>query len=293
MNDDEKRLRRYLLKRATEEELDRIEDAYLATSDHSELIGDVERHLVSDYVQERLSEQERQAFDRNYLVTAERQEQLGLARAIGVLAEDREILSGAEPKPRGLGDKPPGFLAGFLGWLAAPGPIMGLAAAATAAVLLVANVALVLRWRDQTRQTEEARHTIQTLRASKQEVPPPPVVARVFGIPVLKVEEGSLSIGQQQRLTFRLPPETPDAIEIPLELPRTAEGASVDVILSSSGQTLWSSQGITLRDTGELQYANLRMPLASILPHLGRLLKLDIVERGHANLATFQITFEK
>ena len=59
INDDEKRLRRYLLKLASEEELDRIEEIYLATSDHAELISDARTRLVSDYVQGRLSGRER------------------------------------------------------------------------------------------------------------------------------------------------------------------------------------------------------------------------------------------
>jgi hypothetical protein len=103
----------------------------------------------------------------------------------------------------------------------------------------------------------------------------------------LKAEEASLSPGQPQKLAFRLPTEAPDSIEIPLELPRTAEGAAVDVALSSSGQTIWSARAITLRSTGEVQYADLRIPIASIQPHFGRPLKLDIVERGHASLRRF------
>ena len=54
MNDDEIRLRSYLLRLASEEEMDQIEDSFLAASKHSALITDVENRLISDYVQDRL-----------------------------------------------------------------------------------------------------------------------------------------------------------------------------------------------------------------------------------------------
>src|SRR5215831_959225 len=82
ISDDEKRVRCYLLKLASEEELDLIEETFLATSEHAELINDVERRLISDYVERRLSEQEKVAFERNYLVTNERREQLTIAQAL-------------------------------------------------------------------------------------------------------------------------------------------------------------------------------------------------------------------
>jgi hypothetical protein len=115
----------------------------------------------------------------------------------------------------------------------------------------------------------------------------------VFGVPVLKVEEVSLSRGQQQRLAFRLPPDVPDTIEIPLELPQTSEGATVDVTISSPGQIIWSARAITLRAAGEVFHADLRIPSSSIQPHLDRPLDLEVVERGHATLGKFQLTFQK
>ena len=136
------------------------------------------------------------------------------------------------------------------------------------------------------------RGYIQALRESKDKAATLPMISRVFGIPVLKIEEASLAPGQQQKLAFRLPPDVPDTIEIPLELPRTAEGATVDVSLSSLGETIWSARAIALRAPGDVLHTDLRIPRASIQPHFGRPLRLDIVERGHATLGTFQITFE-
>jgi hypothetical protein len=111
-------------------------------------------------------------------------------------------------------------------------------------------------------------------------------------IPVLKVEETALSPGQSHRLDFRLPADLPDTIDIPLELPTSAEGAVVDVVLSSSAQTVWSERALKLRSSGPVQRADLRIPFAALQPHLTRPLKLEIVERGHARLAAFQLTFD-
>ena len=69
----------------------------------------------------------------------------------------------------------------------------------------------------------------------------------MVGIPVLKVEQTSLSAGEQQKLTFRLAQDVPDTIAIPLEIPATTDGAAIDVALSASGRSIWSVGAIHLR----------------------------------------------
>jgi hypothetical protein len=289
INEYEKRLRSYLLKLASEEELDRIEETYLATSDHTQAISDAEARLVSDYVQGRLSEEEKQAFERNYPVTSERREQLAIAQALSQMEDvlQREARGRSVP-----GDARLSIWRRFQDWIGAPGPIVGFATAAITVVLLSANVVLFLRWRDQAHQTELASQQIRTLQASKQSTKLPAATALVVGIPVLKVDETSLSAGEQQKLTFRLPAHVPDTIEIPLELPASVDGATVDVTLFSSGRPIWSESAIHLRNAGKVLQAVLMIPFSVLQPHIGGPLKLEVVERGHADLGAIGLIFE-
>jgi hypothetical protein len=289
ISDDEKRVRCYLLKLASEEELDQIEETFLATSDHAELINDVERRLISDYVERRLSEQEKVAFERNYLVTNERREQLAIAQA---LIEMEHVVPWEARGQRVLGYEHRNVWRRFLDWIGAPGQIVGFAAAAITVVLLSSNVVLFLRWREQAHQTAVMSEQIRTSHAPKENTRPTITTVRVVGIPVLKVEETSLSAGEQQKLRFRLPPEAADSIEIPLELPIAANGATVDVTLSSSGRSIWSESAIHLRSADKTLRADLLIPFSALRPHIGTPLKLEVVERGHADLGTFQLIFE-
>jgi hypothetical protein len=175
--------------------------------------------------------------------------------------------------------------------MAAPGPIAGFAAAAVAVVLVFGNVVFFFRWRDQARQTELASQQVRTLQASRENTRPP-ATARVFGVPVLKIEETTLSAGALQKLRFRLPSNLPDTLAIPLEIPSVPEGANVDVAISSAGQPVWSENGIQLQGTGKLQRAELLIPFSAIRPHLDKQMKLEIIERGHAALGSFQLVFE-
>lgn len=288
INDDEKRVRCYLLRLASEEELDQIEETFLATSDHAELISDAERRLIADYVQRRLSDEEKRAFEQDYLVTNERREQVAIAQALG---EMQNAVPQEAYGQRVLGEERPHFWRRVVDWIAAPGLIVGFATAAITVVLLSANAVQFLRWRDQAHQTEVARQQIRKLQVSKKNTPPPLVTARVVGIPILKVEETSLSGGEPQKLTFRLSPDVPDTIQIPLELPAAA-GATVDVLLSSFGRSIWSEPAIHLRNAGKVLQADLMIPFSVLQPHIGEPLKLEVVERGHADLGTFCLTFE-
>jgi hypothetical protein len=289
VNDDENRVRSYLLKLVSEEELDQIEEHFLATSDHSELIGDAEHRLISDYVQDRLSDEQRRAFERNYLVTSERREQLAIAQSLRGMEDTVPHAAKAHRLP---GAARPNLWRRFLDWVAAPGLMVGFATAAMTVALLSGNVVLFLRWRDQAHQTEMASQQIRTLQSSKESARPAIATARVFGIPVLKVEQTSLSVGERQKLTFRLPPDVLGTIAIPLEIPATTDGATVDVALSFSGRSIWSEGAIHLRGAGKVQQADLLIPFSAIRPHLGQPLNLEIVERGHAELGTFQLIFE-
>lgn len=284
MSDDETLVRSYLLRLASEEEMDQIEEAFLSTSEHSALITDAENRLISDYVQGRLSVEQEEAFERNYAVTAERQEQLAVARSLVTMvphAESTRDATSAAPRStwRLLVD-----------WMAAPGPIAGFAVAAVAVVLVFGNVVFFFRWRDQARQTEMASQQVRTLQASRENTRPP-AAARVFGVPVLKIEETTLSAGAVQKLRFRLPSTLPDTLAIPIEIP-AAEGADVDVAISSAGQSVWSGNAIQLHRAGTLQRAELLIPFSAIQPHLDKEMKLEIVERGHAVLGSFQLVFE-
>jgi hypothetical protein len=291
-NGDEERLRRYLLKLAPDDELDRIEDAYLATSEYEGVIGDVERRLVSDYVQGRLTQKEKEAFGNNYLVTDERREEVAIAEALKSSATVEGSDSLAVSPRRILDEERRGGFQRLLDWLGAPGPVLGLAAATTTVVLLSTNVVLFVRWREQAHQTQAAGEQIRRLRASRESAATPVKAARVLVIPSLRIEETDLSRGEERKLAFRLPGDLPDMVEIPLELPQIAEGAVVDAALSASGQTVWAERGVKLRVAGGAQYADLQVPFASLHPHLGRQIKLEIVERDHASLATFQLSFE-
>jgi len=289
VNDDENRVRSYLLKLVSDKELDQIEEDLLATSDHSELINDAEHRLISDYVQDRLPDEHRRAFERNYLVTGERREQLAIAQSLRGMEDTVPQAAKAHRLP---GAARPNLWRRFLDWVAAPGLMAGFATAAITVGLLSGNVALFLRWREQAHQTEMASQQIRALQASKESARPPIAAARILGIPVLKVEQTSLSAGEQQKLTFRLAQDVPDTIAIPLEIPATTDGAAIDVALSASGRSIWSVGAIHLWGAGKVQQANLLIPFSAIQPHLGRPLNLEIVERGHADLGTFQLVFE-
>jgi hypothetical protein len=278
LTDDQKRVRSYLLRLAPEEELDRIEETYLATSGYSDMIGDAEQRLVSDYVQQRLSDEETRAFESNFLVTSDRLEQVAIAEAISLLpASDAraERLPAVEQRPN--------FWRRFLNWVAAPGPVFGLAGAAVTVALLFTVVGLFVF------RTAGSR---QMAIIPRQPDLPRLAASRVFGIPVLKVEEASLASAQPRKLHFRLPAVLPDMLFIPLELPEVADGASVDAVLSVSTQTIWAEQGLALRGAGAVRQADLQISFSSLLPYLGRSLKLEIIERGHAVLATYHLTFE-
>jgi len=281
ISDHESRMRSYLLKLASEEELDQIEEAYLSTSEHSALITDAENRLISDYVQGRLSPEQEQAFERNFAVTNERREQLAIAQSVSQSAARR----------RADGTAPESFWRRFANWMAAPAPIAGFATAAIAVVLLLGNVMFFFRWRDQARQTDMASQWLRTLQASR-ETNRLSVPARVFGVPVLKIEETTLSTGAPQKLRFRLPSDVPDTITIPLEIPPVEDGAVVDATLSLSGRSLWSERAIRLHSAGSVERADLLIPFTTIRPYLGQALKLEVVERGHAALGSFQLVFE-
>lgn len=289
---DEERLRRYLLKLAPDDELDRIEDAYLATSDYEGVIGDVESRLVSDYVQGRLTEDEKEAFEINYLVTGERREEVAVASALSSPATVERSAPSPALTRRAIGEERRGFLRQCFDWLGAPGPVLGLAAATTALVLLSTNVVLFVKWREQANQTQAAGEQIRILRAARKSAAMPVRVARVLVIPSLKIEETSLSQGEERKLAFRLPAVLPDVIEIPLEIPRTPKGTQLDATLSAADQVVWVDRGVRLLAAGSVQYADLQIPFASLRAYLGRPLKLELIERNHANLATFRLTFD-
>lgn len=305
MNDDEKRLRAYFLKLAPVErdadisedlplysrtggspyvgpfdEFDGIEDEYLSTSDHAELIEDVERQLVSDYAQGRLSPKERLAFELNYLVTVDRREEVGIARALAELAALKAVAPSASLRPN-LWNR-------FIDWIGAPGRMVGLAAATSMILLLVTNGTFFLRWREQIKQTEEATRRIRELQSATVNIAPP-VKIRVFGTPVLRIAEMSLSAGQRPRLTFRLPPEVPDTVEIPLVFPNLGGETAIDASISSSDHTVWSSRGLKLTGVSDVRNSTLQIPFDSLRPYVGHPLRLDLVERGHAVIAGFEI----
>ena len=151
---------------------------------------------------------------------------------------------------------------------------------------------LFVRWREQAHETEVASEQVRTLRASPENAAKPVNTTRMLVIPALKIAETDLSQGEEKRLSFRLPVDLPDMIEVPLELSRTLEGALVDATLSAANQTVWVERAVKLRLAGSVQYADLQIPFVSLKPHLGRPLKLEIVERDHANLAIFRLTFD-
>jgi hypothetical protein len=291
-SDDEKRLRLYLLKLAPEDELDRIEESYLSTSEYEDQISDAENHLVSDYVHDRLSEEEERAFVTSYLVTPERREQVALSRVLGELAQSEEASLSTARQQQSLAGENLNFWQRFLSWITVPSPALAFAVVATAVILVMTNVALFLGWRGQVRQTEVALHQAQALRDAQAKRPEAVVTARVLAIPVLGTEEANLAPGQARKLAFRLPANLPDAVEIPVGLGSLAESAVIDATLSSSGRTVWSESGLKLRGGGS-QNAVLRIPFASLQPYLDRPLELQVVERGHAVLATFELRFSK
>ena len=290
-NGDEERLRRYLLKLAPDDELDRIEDTYLATSDFEAVIVDAESRLVSDYVQRRLSQEERDAFERNFLVTNERREEVAIAEALEASTTAEEPVHTAARAGRIFDEEQRSIFRRFFDWLGTPRPALGFAGAITAVALLSTNVVLFVKWRNQTHQAEAAAEQIRTLRASKENTRAPIAVARVLVIPTLRIEETTLAPGEDRKLSFHLPVEPPDTIEIPLEIPQPPSGALTDALLSFSGQKVWEERAVPFRSAPGVQYADLRIPFTLLKPFLGRPLRLEITERGHAVLASFRLTF--
>jgi hypothetical protein len=280
ITNDERRLRSYLLKLATDEELDQIEEVYLSTSEHAELIDDVENRLISDYVQGRLSEEEERAFTINYLVTPERREQVAIARALVDLP-----ISALSPAPSSLWRR-------IVAWMSVPTPALVFAPAGAAVLLAVTSFVMFLGWRGQIRQTQVATRQAQELRGARAKAEERVLTASVLSVPVLRADEANLAAGRTQKLTFRLPADLPDAIVIPIDLPQITGGAVVDAVLSASGQTVWVERAVRLLASGRGQYTELRVPFATLQPHLGRPFRLEIVERDHASLAVFQMLFE-
>ena len=300
---DHERLRRYFLKFAPDDELDGIEDTYFATSDHEGLITDVENQLISDYVQRRLTVNEENAFERNYMVTDERREEVAFVKAIALSssAETSALpLPNTNASPK---EERAGVWKRFTDWLGAPGPILGLAAAVTTIILLLSNVVLLVKWRDQVHQTEEAvgqipksstsRWNAAVLRAfGNAKLAPPVIPTRTFVIPTISIARPLVASGENKSLSFRLPVDPPDMIELPLELAQVSKGMVVDATLSAGNHTVWVEHPVALHLVGSNQHAALRVPFVSLKPYLGKSLDLQFVDQNHQSLGKFSLMFE-
>jgi hypothetical protein len=284
LEDDEKRLRCYLLKLGSEDELDRVEERYLATSAYADLITDAEHRLISDYAQERLSEEERRAFEQNYLVTDDRREQLAIARTLAELERAATASAVHSGHDRGLWKR-------LVDWIAAPGPAVGFAAAAAAVVLVCTNAILFLKWQGQAHRADVANQQIRKLEAGNKNAAQMVAAARVISVPVLAIQQTNLSVAEAPRFVFRLAANAADSVQIPIEVPAAVVEGAIDVTLSASGRSIWSGNDLHLQRADTVIRGSLTIPFATIAPLAGQPLRLDVVERGHAVLGSFELVF--
>jgi hypothetical protein len=100
-NQDQNRIRLYLLGKLADSEKERIEQELLANDELFEEILIVEEELADDYVAGKLSHAERADFESNFLATPERQQNLRFAQALNryVTAEANRELNPAPVPP--------------------------------------------------------------------------------------------------------------------------------------------------------------------------------------------------
>lgn len=327
----ELRVRSYFLGLGSTEELDETEEICFSSSDYADLISDVEARLISDYAQDRLTALEKRAFEGNYLVIPERLEQVAIARAAGkrpIVAQAPRLGIAFWRFRMGWRRRVSEWVGAHTPLLFATA---GVAIAVMAALNISLffrwrEQTAQLEFADS--EVRELRRTltpkvgtgdIEFLKRLSGKTTPLHEV-RILSTPILRFEETTLSAGMRKSVMFRLPGSIPDRLELPLEVPSVDEGSLIDVRLTVAGKAIWSADGIVttksngiavsgssvsiedklgvgasvvVRDVGDFLKLDLRLPTNAIREHFGQPLDLDIMERGHAQLASFRIVFNR
>ena len=328
----ELRVRSYFLGLGSTEELDETEEMCLSSSDYADLIYDVEARLISDYAQDRLTALEKQAFEGNYLVIPERIEQVAISRAAGkrpIVAEAPRLGIAFWRFRMGWRRRVSEWAGANVPLLFATA---GVAIAVLAALNINLffrwreQAALLEVAESEVRQLRTTlppkvgiSDMLLRLGPASENVTPPREV-RIFSTPILRFEETTLAAGMRKSIMFRLPGSIADRLELPLEVPSVDEGSLIDLKLTVAGKAIWSADGIVatksdgsavsgssvsnadkldvgasvvVRDVGNFLRLDLSLPTSAIREHYGQPLDLDIMERGHAQLASFRIVFNR
>jgi hypothetical protein len=86
-NGNEQLLQRYLLGDLSEEEQDRVEEAYFADDDYLDRLLVAEHELIDRYLRGKLAAAERLKFERNYLTTPEKRQRVALVKQLHETAQ--------------------------------------------------------------------------------------------------------------------------------------------------------------------------------------------------------------
>ncbi len=98
-NEDQNRIRRYLLGKLSDGDSEQIEQELLANDDLFEEILIVEEELADEYVAGKLGPEERADFERHFLATPERQQNLRFAQALNRYVTNRASERGDVSRP--------------------------------------------------------------------------------------------------------------------------------------------------------------------------------------------------
>lgn len=150
-DNQEQRMRRYLLGDLPEAEQLALEAGFFSDANLLEQMQDIETDLVDEYVRGALSNAERQQFERHYLTTPAHRERVAFAREL-LLAANKQTLPQSFQSKTSIWEK-------LLGSLRAPQFAFG--AAISAAVLLIAGTLWLKNqqagWQQQIVKTEAER----------------------------------------------------------------------------------------------------------------------------------------
>jgi methionine-rich copper-binding protein CopC len=128
-NEDQKRIRLYLLGKLADGEKEQIEQELLANDDLFEEILIVEEELSDEYVAGKLSGEERADFERHFLATPERQQNLRFAQAL-----NRYVTAEANREPNSAYAAPPSWTKSWVGRVGRIATVVAVIAVAVAAL---------------------------------------------------------------------------------------------------------------------------------------------------------------
>ena len=124
-NEDQNRIRLYLLGKLADGEKEQIEQELLTNDDLFEEILIVEEEMADEYVAGKLGSEERADFERHFLATPERQQNLRFAQAL-----NRYVTAEANREPNSAYIAPPSWTKSWVGRVATVVAVIAVAVAA-------------------------------------------------------------------------------------------------------------------------------------------------------------------